>query len=160
MKRKILMAFFCIVSANLFSQTYKLETVFGNKYPETYLSHWKVLESTVINQADTFSLWGYHSYSDSSANETYEVEYHKGDAKETYLFLSQIIEFTEKYREEDKVVTHISGLKVKTLKQLGVKYTLIFDKESKLVCLYNLKQWTGILAKFVSYCDNQKINYK
>jgi len=160
MKRKILIAVVCIISANLFSQTYKLETVFTDKATETYLSLWKVLESTNNNQIDTFSLWGYQLYFDDWVNGAYEVEYYKGNAKETFLFLNQIIGFTEKYKEEDKVLTCISGVRVKTLKQLIFKYTLVYDKENKVVCKFNLKQWTEILSKFVSYCENQKIDYK
>ena len=159
MKRTILIAVICIISANLFSQTYKLETVFTDKASETYLSHWKVLESTNINQVDTFSLWGYQRYFDDWANGAYEVEYYKGNAKDIYMFLNQIIGFSEKYKEEDKVLTHISGVQVKTLKQLGFKYTLVYDKESKVICKFNQKQWSEILAKFMSYCENQKINY-
>jgi len=159
MKRTILIAFVCIISPNLFSQTYKLETVFTDKVSETYLSHWKILESTNINQVDTFSLWGYQRYFDDWVNGAYEVEYYKGNAKEIYMFLNQIIDFSKKYKDEDKVLTHISGVQVKTLKQLIFKYTLVYDKESKVICKFNQKQWTEILAKFVSYCENQKINY-
>ena len=159
MKKTILIAIVCIISANLFSQTYKLETVFTDQVSETYLSHWKVLESTNTNQVDTFSLWGYQRYFDDWANGAYEVEYYKGNAKEMYMFLNQIIEFSEKYKEDDKVLTHISGVQVKTFKRLGFKYTLVYDKEFKVICMFNQKQWTKILAKFVLYCENQKINY-
>ena len=160
MNRKILIAAVCMISANLFSQTYKLETVFSDKPSETYLSHWNVLESTDIHPVDTFSLWGYQRYFDDWANGAYEVEYYKGSAMETYNFLNQIIGFTEKYKEEDKVLTTISGVRVKTLKLLWIKATLVYDSENKVVCQFNQKQWTDILAKFVSYCENHKINYK
>jgi len=160
MKRRILIAVVCMISANLFSQTYKLETVFTEKVSETYLSHWKVLESTNINQVDTFTLWGYQLYFDNWANGAYEVEYYKGNAKETYLFLNRIIDFTEKYKEEDEVVTSISGVRVKTLKLFWYKTTLVYEKENKVSCKFNLNQWTEIRSKFVSYCDDQKINYK
>lgn len=157
--KTILIAVVCIISANLFSQTYKLETVFTDRLSETYLSHWKVLESTNVNQVDTFSLWGHQLYFDDWLNGAYEVEYYKGNAKEIYLFLSRIIEFTEKYKDEDKVLTYISGVPVKTVKQLTFRYTFVYDKERKVICKFNQKQWTEILSKFVSYCENQKINY-
>ena len=160
MKRRILIAVVCMISANLFSQTYKLETVFTEKVSETYLSHWKVLDSTNINQVDTFTLWGYQLYFDNWANGAYEVEYYKGNAKETYLFLNHIIGFTEKYKDEDEVVTSISGVRVKTLKLFWYKTTLVYEKENKVSCKFNLNQWTEIRSKFVSYCDDQKINYK
>jgi hypothetical protein len=159
MKRTILIAVVCLISTNLFSQTYKLESVFKDKISETYLSHWKVLESTTINQVDTFSLWGYQRYFDDWVNGVYEVEYYKGNAKEIYLFLNQIIAFSEKYKEMDKVITHICGVQVKTLKQFGFYYILVNDKERKVICRFTQKQWTEILAKFVSYCESQKINY-
>lgn len=159
MKKNILVAVVCIISVNIFSQTYKLEAVFTDKFTETYLSHWKILESTNINQIDTFSLWGYQRYFDDFVNGAYEVEYYKGNAKETYNFLNQIIEFTEKYKEEDKIITQIAGVQVKTLKELSFRYTLIYDSEKKVVCKFNLKQLKEILAKFVSYCENQKISY-
>lgn len=159
MKKIILTAVVCLICANVFSQTYKLETVFKANTSETFLSHWKVLESTSINQVDTFSLWGYQRYYDDWANGAYEVEYYKGNAKETYKFLNRIIEFFEKYKEEDKVLTYISGVQVKTIKQLTFKYTLVYDKECKVICKFNQKQLAEILAKFVSYCENQKIVY-
>lgn len=152
MKREILIAAVCIITTSLFSQTYKLETIFTDKNSETYLSYWKVLENTNISQVDTFSLWG--------INKTHEVEYYKGNAKEIYVFLNQIIKFLEKYKEEDKVLTYISGVQVKTLKQMGIKYSLVYDKERKIFWTVYQKRWTEMLDKFVSYCENQKINYK
>jgi len=55
MKKEIIIAVVCIISANLFSQTYKLETVYFDSGSGTCLSHWKVLESKTVNQLDTFS---------------------------------------------------------------------------------------------------------
>ena len=160
MKKIILITLFGIISSNLFSQTYKLETVFTDKATETYLSHWKVLESLDKIQVDTFSLWGYQLYFDDWVKGVYEVEFYKGNAKELYLFLNQVIAFDEKYNDEDKVLTYISGVKVRTLKQLGFRYTLVYDKECKVACKFTPKQWKEILAKFILYCENQKINYK
>lgn len=152
MKREILIAVVCILSANLFSQTYKLETVFTDRNSETYLSHWKVLENTNTNQVDTFSLLG--------ITKTHETEYYKGSAKEIYVFLNQLVKFSEKYKEEDKVLTYISGVQVKTLRQVGIKCTLVYDKERKIFWTVYQKRWTEMLDKFVSYCEKQNINYK
>jgi len=158
MKKIILIAIICFISTHLFSQTYKLETVFSDKISETYLSHWKALD--VPCKADTFSLWGYQLYFDDCTKGAYEVDYFKGSAKETYRFLTGILDFTEKYKEVDKVVTHIKGVQVRTLKQLGFSYTLVFEKDNKVVCMFNQKQWNAILAKFEYYCTNLEINYK
>lgn len=160
MKRKIIIMAICAIGVNLFSQTYKLESIFKDVATETYLSYWKVLENTDNNQNETFSLWGYQRYFDDWANGAYEVEYFKGNAKETYQFLNRVVAFTEKYKEQDMVLTNISGAQLKTLKVMGIKFTLLFDKERKTACKFNLKQWNEILAKFVSYCENQKIEYK
>jgi len=161
MKKTIfLLAMCCIISTNLFSQTYKLETVFEEKSTETYLSHWKLIEGSQDSAIDTFSLWGYQRYNDSWVTSAYEVEYFKGDAKEVFNFLKNINGFTERYRDEDKVLTFISGVQVKTLKKLGFKYTLVYDKERKVACVYNQKQWANILDKFISFCDKQGISYE
>lgn len=160
MKRVILIATICIIFTNLFSQTYKLETIFSDKVTETYLSHWKVLETTYEIEVDTFSLWGYHVYSDDWSTGTYEVEYFKGNAKKIFEFLTGINQFAEKYKNEDKILTHILGVQVKTMKQLGFKYTLVYDKERKVVCMFNQKQWSKVLTQFVSYCEELNIDYK
>lgn len=159
MKKIVLLAAMCVVSTTLLSQTYKLETVFADKTSETYLSHWKVLE-TPQQEAEKFSLWGYQRFSDSWAINAYEVEYFKGDAQATFNFLKGIIEFTEKYKNEGGVLTYLDGVQVKTLKEMGFKFTLVYDRERKVVCSFNQKQWTEILDKFVSYCKEHEINYK
>lgn len=159
MKKIVLIAVACIISTNIFAQVYKLETIFTDKITETYLSHWKVLDNT-NEEIDTFSLWGYQLYFDDWVKGVYEVEYYKGNANEIYLFLNHIVEFTNKYKDEDKVLTYISGVQVKTLKQKNFRYTLVYDRERKVICKFNLKQWTDMLTKFVSYCENQQINYK
>ena len=161
MKRITLITVVCILTANLFSQTYKLETVFfDNLMDKTYLSHWKLLENENNNHTEIFSLWGYQNYFDSRDNGSYEIEYFKGNSKETYQFLSQIVEFSEKYKNDDNILTYISNIKVKVSTYFGYKNTLIYDKENKVVCRFTLKRWSEILSKFVSYCDNQNINYK
>jgi hypothetical protein len=160
MKRIILIAVICIISTNLFSQAYKLETIFSDKVTETYLSHWKVIESTKDKNIDTFSLWGYQLYFDDWTKGAYEVEYFKGNAKEIFKFLTEINQFSEKYKNEDKILTHILGVQVKTMKQLGFKYTLVYDKENKVVCMFKQKHWLEMLTQFVSYCDEMNIDYK
>lgn len=153
------MATFCLISVYFFSQTYKLETVFSDKISETYLSHWNVLEESGPGKPELFSLWGYQRYYDNWANGAYEVEYFKGTAKETYQFLSQVVEFSRNYRDLDKVVTTISGVKVKTLRTLGYRFTLAFEKENKVACQFTLNQWNDFLTRFVVYCETREINY-
>lgn len=99
-------------------------------------------------------------YFDNWANGTYEVEYFKGNAFETYNFLTEINLFSEKYQNEDKVLTYISGVKVKTLKALGFKFILVYDKEGKVPCAYKPKHWADILSSFIDYYEKNKINYK
>ena len=160
MKKIILITAICLIATNLFSQTYKQETIFSDKVTETYLSHWKVLETTSNIEDEIFSLWGYHFYSDDASTGTYEIEYFKGSGKEMFEFLTYIIQFTEKYKDEDKILTHILGVQVKTLKQLGFKYTLVYDKENKVVCKFNLKQWSEFQSHFISYCEKLSIDYR
>jgi len=160
MKRIIPIVAICIISTNLFSQTYKLETIFSDKVTETYLSHWKVIEPLNDVSISTFSLWGYQLYFDDWTKGVYEVEYFKGNANETFRFLTEINQFSEKYKNEDKILTHILGVQVKTVKQLGFKYTLVYDKENKVICMFTQKQWLAMLTELVSYCDKMNIDYK
>lgn len=160
MNRLTFIAVICIISTNLISQTYKLEPIFSDKASETYLSHWKIIENSNGAKGELFSLWGYQLYYDDWTKGAYEVEYFKGNANETYKFLMSINQFTQKYRDEDQVLNHIQGVKVKTLKRLGFKYTLVFDKERKVVCMFNQKQWSEMLTQFVSYSEKKNIPYE
>lgn len=157
MKKLILFLTLCILSLNLFSQTYKLETVISDKVTETYLSYWRGLQSTSEQKIDTFSLWGYQLYSDDWSSGAYEVQYFKGDAAGMYGFLSNIVEFSKKYKKEDNVVTYINGVQVKTMNRASFKYTLVYDKERKVVCKFKAKQWEDIFNQFVSFCDKEQI---
>ena len=155
MKKIILCAIISISSVNLFSQTYKLETVFSDS--ENYLSNWKVIEGTPTFKSTQFSLWGYQQYYDDAIDGVYEVEYFKGDVDETYAFLMGIVEFTKKHKNEDNMLTYISDVKVKTMNKMGIKYTLVFDKEGKVACAYNENRWIKMFNKFKSYCEEQEI---
>lgn len=160
MKNLILVIIILFTCTTLFSQTYKLETVFSHP-SETYLSHYKILESNIDVDSDTFSLWGHHLYYDDWVDGAYEVDYFKGNANKVFQFLTEIIQFTDTYKNEDLVLTYIYGVKVKTSKKiLGIRATLVYDREGKVACAFNQKQWTRILNDFIEYCDKHKINYK
>lgn len=152
MKKTILIALISCLSVALSAQVYKLEPVFEDNVDETYLSHWNLLDARVVAANDTFALWGYHQYFDSRDKGAYEVQYFKGSAKEMYRFLYELIAFTDKYRDMDKVETRIRGVKVRTFKQLGFRYTLVFDREEKVMCMYNQRQWSEMLKKMSDYC--------
>jgi hypothetical protein len=161
MKKIILLTFACVLVSNLWAQVYKLEPIFEGSGDDTFLSHKKVLESKDSMPADSMILWGYHLYASNAQSNAYEVKYFNGTAKETYSFLKQLIDFTEKYSKEDQVVTFIHGVKVKTVKQTILRHVLsVYDTEQKVACDYTLTQWKSILSKFVDYCDKHKIIYQ
>jgi len=147
-------------STLLFSQVYKLESVFTDRIQMTNLSYWKPLEGkTGKEMPDTFALWGYHLYHDDWNTGPYEVEYFKGNAAAMHHLLQAIDAFAEKYENEDKVLTTIAGVRVKTLNQMRFKYTLVFDKENKVVCKFTRKQWRKILTDFEAFCKTNHISY-
>ncbi|MBZ4190700.1 hypothetical protein [Niabella beijingensis] len=160
MKRLILSVLFVCFCSSLFSQVYKLETVFSERGQTTFLSYWKQLDKESLKERkDTFSLWGYQLYHDSWASGAYEVEYFKGSAAAMYQLLREIDAFSEKYGNEDKVLTRIEGVQVKTLRQMGFRYTLVFDRENKVVCKFTQKQWKNILTDFETFCKTNGISY-
>ncbi|MBO9594410.1 MAG: hypothetical protein J7599_16010 [Niabella sp.] len=161
MKKLTLFLLWMFCATTLFSQVYKLEPVFTDRVQMTYLSYWKQLEGPPAQEkTDTFSLWGYQLYHDSWNTGAYEVAYFKGNATDSYHFLQAIDAFAEKYENEDKVTTIISGVRVKTLNQMLFKYTLVFDTDNKVVCKFTRKQWKNILAQFESFCQANQILYK
>ena len=157
MKKIINLIVICVISINAFSQTYKMETVFTD-FSKTYLSCWTLLEDSNNSNVNIFSLWGDQEYDLGSA--TYEVEYFNGEAKEVFEFLKNINEFNVKYQNENSILTFIKGVKVKTFSKTGIKYTIVYDKEQKVFCRLNQRQWVKILDQFISYCETQGINYK
>ncbi|WP_040679186.1 hypothetical protein [Niabella aurantiaca] len=161
MKKLTLSLLWMFCSTMLFSQVYRLEPVFADRARTTYLSYWKLLEGSAGKEKpNTFSLWGYQSDKDNWATGTYEVEYFKGNAAEMYRLLKDINVFSEKYGDEDKVLTEIEGVRVQTFIRMGFKYTLVFDKENRSVCMFTRKQWKHILAQFESFCKTNQIGYE
>ena len=159
MKHLFLVITFLSSYSLAFSQVYKLETVYENKMNETYLSYWDQLENLNDNTAQSFSLWGYQKYDESTSSTPYEVEYFKGNSKEMHVFLEGIKNFAEKYSDQDKIVTFISNVKVKTIryKFFNLNYVAVFDKENKVVCYFTSKQWGAILDKFTLFCQDRNI---
>ncbi len=161
MKTKLLILFsMVILSTNTFSQTYELESVFEDKKNETYLSYWDEIEKTSENSSQIFSLWGYQKYDESSWLVAYEVEYFKGDAVNMLHFLEAVAVFSDKYENKDKVVTFISGVKIKSIKQGSLKYTMAFDPENKVCCFFTSKQWGNIRDKFIAFCLEKNIDIR
>jgi hypothetical protein len=145
--KKVMLPILLAVALHASAQTYKQETVFTDNAPtKTFLSHLKNLESSSPTKNDTFSLWGYQLYFDNRNAGTYEVEYFKGNAKETYQFLNQVVEFSNKYKDEENVLTNIMHVQVKVSKYFGFKYTLVYDRDRKVTCKLNQKQWISVLS--------------
>lgn len=159
--KKILFAMLilCGMGTNLVAQTYKLEPIFHDTSTETSLSHWRQLDS-LKSEKEIFSLWGNRRYGESWVDNVYEVEFFNGDAAQMYTLLSEVCDFTTQYKNEDGVITYISGVQVKTAKWGAFKYTFVYDSQRKIVCLYKDKQWTHILDKFTTYCHKHSIRYK
>ncbi|SDC36297.1 hypothetical protein [Niabella drilacis] len=159
--KKLTLSLLWIFCATVVSaQVYKLDPVFTDRNTLTYLSYWKLLDGkTGKEKTDTFSLWGYQLYHDDWSSGAYEVEYYKGNAAEMYQLLAAIVAFSGKYGNEDKVLTRIAGVQVKTLNQMKFRYTLVFDRENKVVCRFTQKQWKHILEAFETYCQTNRIRY-
>lgn len=159
MKRIMLsIAFCCLASISLFSQVYKLESIFEDKAKYTTLSYWNMLDDSQASKVDTFSLWGYKSYTGSELY-GYEVEYFKGDSKQMFNFLTKVAGFADKYKNEDKIQTCILGVKVRTMKQMLFKYTFVYDDKGRDCCLCTANQWANMLDKFVAFCERKNIRY-
>lgn len=161
MKKLTLSLLSVFFSSLLFSQVYKQVTVFSDRSGENFLSYWKPLEGDTSRAGGpVFSLWGYQRYSDSWMSSAYEVEYFKGNAAAMRQFLQAVDAFSEKYEDEDKVVTFIAGVQVKTLNQKWLKYTLVFDRDNKVVCRFTRKQWKHILEAFDTFCKTNQISHE
>lgn len=148
-----------LISTNIFSQTYRLVNIFSDRIPDTYLSHWEPVDHYSA-APDTFSLWGYQLYYDDLENGSYEVEYYKGSAKGMYKFLTNVVNFAAKYRNEDQAMTFISGVKIKTTRMLSFRYILIYDRENKVFRKFSERQLKEMLIRFVSRCNNMNIKYQ
>jgi len=145
----------------VFSQVYNLQTVYEYGQMSFYLSHWKVIDSpTDSTEYDTFSLWGYQRYGESWVDNAYEVEYFKGNAKDTFRFLNELIIFRKRYNDKNKYVAYIQGVKVKTQYLWKRQLLLVFDKEGKVAVVLDEKMNTAMLDNFVQYCKKNNIAYQ
>tara|TARA_B100000378_G_C18013032_1_gene401402 strand:+ start:717 stop:1190 length:474 start_codon:yes stop_codon:yes gene_type:complete len=156
MKKTFLILLLLTISLPVLSQTYKLESVYSDM--QNYLSYWKPLENTPNSGEEEFSLWGYQEYFDDAVNGMYEVQYFKGNTQEIFNFLQGIVDFTKKYEDQDNTLTYINRVKIKTLKKLGIKRTLVFDPEGKVAIPFNGKQWEKILEDLIDYCNENGIS--
>ncbi|WP_461534330.1 hypothetical protein [Sinomicrobium sp.] len=158
MKNNSLVMLLLLITFSLSAQTYKLEEIFSDKTTETYMSHYRLIDGD--NPDQLFALWGYQRYYDDWTSGAYEVEYFKGTAREFYSFISALVHFADKYKGEDQVLSYISGVKVKTLSNILTKQTLVYDKEEKVVCSFNARQWAKIRDRFTQYAEKQHITYR
>lgn len=158
MKQYISALMACLITSGLLAQTYKLEEIFSENTTETYMSHYRLVEGD--DPDETFALWGYQRYYDDWDSGAYEVEYFKGTAREFYGFITAVADFADKYKAEDQVLTHISGVKVKTVSKALARKTLVFDTEQKVACVYNHRQWAKIRDRFVRYAEKHNIVYE
>ncbi len=145
---------------NVSAQVYSLQTVY--QYQSTfYLSHWKIIENSADTiPDDTFSLWGNHKYGESWVDNAYEVEYYKGNAKDTYRFLSELVNFGKKYTYKDSYVTYIQGVKVKTQIVWNRQNLFIYDKDEKVVAVIDEKMNLTLFDSFILYCKKNNIIYQ
>jgi len=157
MKKILFIAFFILATAiPAGAQVYKMDNVYEMGY-ESILSYMRVIEGEGSGE-HTFLLWG-HQYYGEDANTAYEADYYRAGAVEMYTFLRSALDFTVKYRETDRVLTYISGVKLRTIKTMGFRYTLIFDKEGKVCCRMTEKYLEQMLASFVRFCTENGIIY-
>ncbi len=43
------------------------------------------------------------------------------------------------------------------MNRASFKYTLVYDKERKVVCKFKAKQWEDIFNQFVLFCNKEQI---
>lgn len=157
MKRLLFIVFsVCFLSLSAQGQIYKLDNVYEMGY-EGILSYMRVIEGDAPDE-HTFILWGYQ-YHGESYNTAYEVEYYRGGAKETHDFLSSALAFTRKYKDTDRVLSYISGVKVRTAKEMKFRYTFVFDKEGKVCCRLTEKYLAQMFDSFTRFCTENGIRY-
>lgn len=160
MKKSLVIFTLSLFSTGLFSQVYNLQTVYKNQ-STLFLSHWVVVEvPTDSIKSDTFSLWGYQKYGESWVDNAYEVEYFKGNAKDTYRFLNELIKFRKKYNDKENYVTYIQGVKVKSQYFWKRQLLLVFDKEGKVAVVLDEKMITTMFNNFIQYCEKNNIAYQ
>ena len=107
------------ISNQVSSQIFKINDIYNSAFIN--FSHWKVLEQTERAVSDSFLLWEEKQYSESLSS-NYKIQYYKADAKNMFSFLNELVQFTEKYRNENNMLTFIKGVQVITVKGRNTEY--------------------------------------
>ncbi len=162
MKKSLFIILILLCGTDISAQTYRLEHLYTDTSPYFYFSSWK---SEDKDTPELFSLWSRMEYGDviNTSFNTYKKEevYFKGDPQQTYHFLSDAIQFVQKYGEEDCVVGEIQGVRVMCDRKYERRKTLLIYNEDKS-SFYSLreKKLSELLDKFIGYCNDHSIKYK
>lgn len=155
--RYLLLFILCSFAENMFAQTYE-KTNLLNK--QVTFSHLRLLDDAQPSGGDIFEIRGKETYLDDEKSSSYQVSYFKGDAQETYAFLSSLVELAEYVDTKDGVVAYINGVRVESCNALIGHSFRVFDKEERVYCYYTVRQWSKVFDTFATYCDENKIVYR
>lgn len=144
-------------SLNIFSQTYEVKDIYTSG-DDFKISHLKPLENNENTYSSIFSIWGIVNLKDDIPHLFSELDFFKGNASETFKFLTLLNQIEEKYPNKE-IRTSISETQIRTYKFLGTKYMILYDKNGRATDSFTKRQLSKMLKKFTSYCEKEDISY-